>query len=218
MNNLKKEDLKEDEFYSAINHANKLCVFKHKNLEKSWANSFAFVADSNEYFFQQNGIHYIFNELKLATPEEKYWLNECIRLDKFISKEDALKTFVPEYIECIKIDGKMVLNTIYKVKESRKWEYVDNDGCNTVIYVEPISIDGPFYLSYFKPSTKEAYDAQFVTELTELPEIWWIKPTNETLEILQNWLGHKSLTLRHITGMCRFSNQKTYIQKSYNVA
>jgi hypothetical protein len=28
-----------------------------------------------------------------ATSEEKHWLNECIRLNKYISKEEALKTF-----------------------------------------------------------------------------------------------------------------------------
>jgi hypothetical protein len=28
-----------------------------------------------------------------ATLEEKHWLDECIRLNKYISKEEALKTF-----------------------------------------------------------------------------------------------------------------------------
>lgn len=32
-------------------------------------------------------------ELRLATPEEKHWLQECIKAKKFISKEEALKTF-----------------------------------------------------------------------------------------------------------------------------
>ena len=30
---------------------------------------------------------------RLATPEEKHWLNTCIKAGKFISKEKALKTF-----------------------------------------------------------------------------------------------------------------------------
>lgn len=38
-------------------------------------------------------------DMREATPEEKYWLEECIKADKFISKEEALKTFTHEYVE-----------------------------------------------------------------------------------------------------------------------
>lgn len=33
------------------------------------------------------------NPDRLATPEEKHWLNECIKADKFITYEEAIKTF-----------------------------------------------------------------------------------------------------------------------------
>lgn len=38
----------------------------------------------------------------LATSEEKHWLESCVKLDKFITFEEATKTFNPEYVECIK--------------------------------------------------------------------------------------------------------------------
>jgi hypothetical protein len=104
-------------------------------------------------------------QLREATPEEKHWLQYCISADKFVSKEEAMKTFISEYVECIKVDSELTLNTIYKVKSSKKWIAPDINGCDIVIYVEPTSIDGPFYLSHFKPSTKEAYDAQFVVKV-----------------------------------------------------
>lgn len=34
--------------------------------------------------------------IRLATPEEKHWLNKCIELNRSIKKEDALKDFIPE--------------------------------------------------------------------------------------------------------------------------
>jgi len=36
------------------------------------------------------------DKLRLATEEEKHWLNECIKASKFISKDEALKNFIPE--------------------------------------------------------------------------------------------------------------------------
>ena len=35
------------------------------------------------------------NDLYESTPEEKHWLETCIKKDKFISKEEAMKTFKP---------------------------------------------------------------------------------------------------------------------------
>jgi hypothetical protein len=35
------------------------------------------------------------NDLYESTPEEKHWLETCIKEDKFISKEEAMETFKP---------------------------------------------------------------------------------------------------------------------------
>jgi hypothetical protein len=34
-----------------------------------------------------------YSETRLPTPEEKHWLEECIRLDRAISYQEALKTY-----------------------------------------------------------------------------------------------------------------------------
>ena len=38
-----------------------------------------------------------YEKLRIATPEEKHWLNECIRLNKYISFDEAMKTYVNQY-------------------------------------------------------------------------------------------------------------------------
>lgn len=55
--------------------------------------------------------------IRLATPEEKHWLNECIRLNKFITKEEAMTTFIPEFILPTKwyIDIKKINNDDVKI-------------------------------------------------------------------------------------------------------
>lgn len=48
---------------------------------------------------------------RLATPEEKHWLNCCITADKFITFEEAMKSFIPEYVELLpgwSFDGEFV--------------------------------------------------------------------------------------------------------------
>ena len=113
-----------------------------------------------------------------TTSEEKHWLNEVIRLDKFITFEEAMKTFIPEYAECTKEQHRSSykVGIIYKLK-------------NTLIENE---IGGVAYWTYnqhrFKPSTKEAYDAQFVVKEEEfvLPEKWCLKITKENLDFCKS--------------------------------
>lgn len=35
-------------------------------------------------------------KFRLATPEQKHWLNECIKADTYISYEEAMKTYVEQ--------------------------------------------------------------------------------------------------------------------------
>ena len=54
---------------------------------------------------------------RLATPEEKHWLNCCITADKFITFEEAMKSFIPEYVECIaSVTDSFTENKIYKIE------------------------------------------------------------------------------------------------------
>jgi len=65
----------------------------------------------------------------------------------------------PEYVECIKKDSGIEIGKIYKVKYTRDFEFASDGGCKT-IYTLETTYDNPYYTSYFKPSTKEAYDLQ----------------------------------------------------------
>lgn len=102
-----------------------------------------------------------------ATEEEKHWLETCIKENKFISYEEAMETFIPEYVECIKTVTGITIGKILPVKNN-----MIIDGTFNNYSIKAINI-----YKYFKPSTKEAYDAQFVVKEPEfvLPEKWYVK-------------------------------------------
>lgn len=143
-----KEELIEGEIYYGKDSQTDV-IFKPNNCE----------IYGNKDFYNGNYPDYL-KELRKATLEEKYWLNECIKANKFISYEEAMKTFIPEYVECIEENvydyGTNVIGKIYKVFG------VTPNHINPYYLIE---YGGIKYLSVskhrFKPSTKEAYEAQF---------------------------------------------------------
>lgn len=83
--NLKVEDLIEGEVYSTLNNFGKPAVFKSaKSGTQTYSIWIGNEVIKNGSFNGEN----IINNLKLATPEEKKWLNVCIKQDKFIPKEE----------------------------------------------------------------------------------------------------------------------------------
>lgn len=92
--------------------------------------------------------------IRLATPEEKHWLNECIRLDKFITKDEAMKSFIPEYVECTYAEygTNYTVGKIYIIGDD-KYVIGNNGKCGWA------SVDNT-NTSKFKPSTKEAFEEQ----------------------------------------------------------
>ena len=122
----------------------------------------------------------------LATPEEKHWLNCCITADKFITFEEAMKTFIPEYVECIQTStDRFTKNKIYKVEDKgyvKTFVLLDDKNVNTIV---PMIGN----LWSFKPSTKEAYDAQFVV-IEPLPQFKVIE-TIETITKVENNEGNQ---------------------------
>lgn len=128
---------------------------------------------------------------RLATPEEKHWLESCILANEFIEFDEAMKTFIPEYVECIGLYGGAKIGTIYKTsnnEEARKmfslyWDKV-------LIYYKNLN-------TRFKPSTKEAYDDQFVVKEPKfvLPEKWCLKITNENIDFCRS-LKNKELGMQ----------------------
>lgn len=92
---------------------------------------------------------------RLATFEEKHWLNECIKQNKFIEFDEAMKSFIPKYMKAIdKIHSQSeVVETIYKTSELPNW-----------VVGHSLESFWKCYKIHYKPSTKEAYDAQFVVK------------------------------------------------------
>lgn len=171
---LRIEDLVEGEFYYCeTNISKELKQWVYKYLTSTInPTSCTYAARINGSYYDKNSsivcaIDHVKN-LRLATSSEKKWLKTCIKQDKFIPKEDLDKyddegnlmgsKEYPEYYECI--EGNCVEFTkgrIYKIVNSKNLEdvcnFVDNQGKK----------DGWAEDNYnhFKPSTKEAYDAQF---------------------------------------------------------
>jgi hypothetical protein len=80
-----------------------------------------------------------------ASKEECKWLEACIKADKFIDKS-KVKEVIPEYVECVEKLLNTEIGRIYKVSGS-------------ICFCEN-NREYFWKTREFKPSTKEAYDAQ----------------------------------------------------------
>ena len=149
-----------------------------------------------QVLYRNGGLAY--NNMRLATSEEKHWLNECIKLGKFITFEEAMKTFIPEYVEWIDNIGSGNLG--YQTKDHFKKNKIfktdvelPSHGFQTQSWIKHLEI----YANNYKPSTKEAYDAQFVVKEPEfVVEEVIEKSTIENKTELEIWLENtKSLNL-----------------------
>ncbi len=89
MKQLEKNDLIIGEIYFKNNF-----IFKHVNTDPYLCDNYA-VHGLNNTYYHGNGHIKIYNESpqRLATPEEKHWLEVCIAANSFISYEEAMKTF-----------------------------------------------------------------------------------------------------------------------------
>ena len=204
MEYIKKEELKDgDVFVSQMSHNHFLNKYGtgyslHLNLDNTI---------KNQVLYRGGGFAY--NNMRLATSEEKHWLNCCITADKFITFEEAMKTFIPEYVECIKALAGITIGKILPVKNNM---IIDGTFNNYSIKANDI-------YNYFKPSTKEACDAQFVVKEPEfvLPEIWWVRITKENLKDISKFLDFNlgEYTIGFVAGMIK-SYKIGKITKGYN--
>ena len=133
---------------------------------------------------------------RLATPEEKHWLETCIKENKFVSYEEAMKSFIPEYVELLpgwSFDEEFV-GEIFDTKKDfqeqfKKFKFVSK----RTDWKEVLRLN--WIPKFFKPSTKEAYDAQFVVIEPEfvLPEKWCILRTGNNYNIINKWFQDNNL-------------------------
>lgn len=89
MKQLEKSDLKIGEIYVS----NGGCVFKY--LDSKGSNN---PNVRNSFFKGAATIGFGLDNFPETIPEKKHWLKECIKADKFVSYEEAMKTFVPEFV------------------------------------------------------------------------------------------------------------------------
>lgn len=94
---LKIKDLKEGEYYQCIKEHTEY-VFKYKKSKKfEKCEYFAFLSNYHTGWFNTNDWADCKGEnLEIANDENKHWLNECIKANKFIPYEEAIKTFKPK--------------------------------------------------------------------------------------------------------------------------
>lgn len=99
-----------------------------------------------------------------------------------LATQEVMKTFIPEYVEAIsnRHSNSEIIGTIYKTSELPKWV----EGHELEQYWKD-------YMFHYKPSTKKAYDAQFVVKEPEfvLPELWCIKLTSENQKTVIDYIN-----------------------------
>lgn len=92
---LKIEELQEGEIYKVKTNKYNI-IFKFKSHSSGIQNFYNFIRIEDEYYLKYNCLvdkNFIWDN---CNNEEKHWLNECIKANKFIPYEKAMKTFKEE--------------------------------------------------------------------------------------------------------------------------
>lgn len=216
MKQLQKSDLKEGEIYKQLDF-NYIFLYNKNETYDSFNDGTAISTTDPRYCkrWSANGFE---KDMIEATPEEKHWLETCIKADKFVSYEEAMKTFV-QYYKIIenRITDNYNNNVIYKhnivfghyegnhrIIKSIEIGKHNNDSTINVLYGEIGELKVCFDIRALQPSTKEAYDAQFVVKEPEfvLPEKWCIKLTEENYKTLGKWRTDGELPMSNLHYNC----------------
>ena len=106
------------------------------------------------------------------------WITKPLNLEQWELLPEISPPSIPEYVECISDDFSSIhLGGIYKLNPS---------STNHRYSLKNVNIE-TYSSSFFKPSTKEAYDAQFVATSSILPKKWCLKITSSNQEVLNKW-------------------------------
>ena len=106
------------------------------------------------------------------TEDSKYRLATSSEIPKETSS-------IPEYVEAINKSDGYTIGTIYKTlygSTSTRYDTIDDKGR-----------ENGWGAGNFKPSTKEAYYAQFISTTFVLPERWCLKITSNNEQVLNEW-------------------------------
>ena len=204
MKKLQKSDLKEGEIYKQLDFD--YIFLYNKNETYNSFNDGTAISTTDPRYCKRWSANDFEKDMIEATPEEKHWLETCIKENKFVYYEEAMKTFIPEYLELLPGWSRHVefVGEIFDTKKDfqeqfKKFKFISkHTNWKEVLHLNWIPI-------FFKPSTKEAYDAQFVVKEPEfvLPEKWCIKLTEENYKTLGKWRSDGEL---HINSLHRISS------------
>jgi hypothetical protein len=214
MKQLEKSDLIKGEVYK---HQNGNLVKYQLNGDFNTTIKGSFIGNNVSGFYKEATNNFTISCLKLATPEEKHWLEACIAANSFISYEEAVKTFVYKYYKIIenKISSNYNNNVIYSrntifghfngdnriIKKIEIGKHCSDSTIN-VLYGEIGEQKVCFDMKALQPSTKEAYDAQFVVKEPEfvLPKSWCIKVNEKTRPYIKEYrqsINYKPYEIGH---------------------
>lgn len=87
---MRKKDLIQGEVYKHYN--GNLIKFQEYSSKTTIIGEY--LGDSCSFYVSYYDSSFTISNLSVTSPEEKHWLEECIKLNKFISKKEALKTFI----------------------------------------------------------------------------------------------------------------------------
>lgn len=120
---------------------------------------------------------------RLATELEKHQLQCSISANRYVDAVEAMLSFVPKYFEAVESSIGYTIGKVYKTinRSTSQWyrSIDDNDEENG------------WGDTRFKPSTKEAYDAQFSIKVEKLPRFKVIKNIGQLPSVVENDEGNE---------------------------
>lgn len=194
-------DLKKGEIYTITDTSYKGKVIIHKYERMSDSNrSYGFYLSNYDdaNCFVKNTPWLKGRIIKTSTPEEQNWLNECIKANKFISYEEAMKTFKPQYI----------VNKWYKVKDWKFSYYVKFKSLEKVGYNK---INGEIINAGTYKGGDDYLANNLMKEklelLEDLSEIQEFLPSNHPDKVSNSLIGRYVKCLRNNANSCRVNDE-----------
>lgn len=182
---MNRENLKQGEYYFNDTGMSDI-VFIYNDINRYFFMHFSRHSIKAHYYLQiirpntsgyfKKDVQISCQNLRLATSEEKHWLNECIRLDKFITKEVAMKTFKPEYVKIINFGAYVSGHSKIQAEKGKIYKVSKLCYKKDSIYTYQITVDvtdnkhatyESDHNTFYEVSTKEEYDVQFVVKEPE---------------------------------------------------
>ena len=207
MKQLQKSDLKNGEIY--------ICIIPRINIkyliektENLMCNNIEISTSKNKLFYggNFNGSN---NQFFEATPEEKHWLETCIKENKFVSYEEAMKTFIPEFTlpekwyikarllnddQLQKLVDYLILinknNGVYSVNIIKKWYPFISSVKGSHYIADPQFINDEYHEITFNQFKQ--YVLKENTTITEEPKVVLEEPKDKVLTLSSNY-GKESI-------------------------